>query len=47
MANNPDGFGKAHSLMEVWFPGREYPMAEEPQGHSYHRICGQKNDPGQ
>jgi len=33
--------------MEVWFPRREYAVGQAPQGHSYDRICGHENDPGQ
>jgi len=46
-ANNPDGFGRAHNLIEVWFPRREYAVRQVPQGHSYDRICCHESDPGQ
>jgi len=46
-ANNPDGFGRAHNLMEVGFPRREYAVGQALQGHSYDRICQHENDPGQ
>ena len=35
------------TLMEVWFPRREYAVVQAPQGHSYDRICRHENDPGQ
>jgi len=46
-ANNLDGLGLAHTLMEAWFPRREYAVGQAPQGHSYDRICCRENDPGQ
>jgi len=46
-ANNPDVFGRAHNLMEVWLPCREYAVVQAPQGHRYDRNCHHENSPAQ
>ena len=46
-AKDSNGFGRAHNLMEVRFPRREYAVGQAPQGHSYDRICHYENDLGQ
>jgi len=33
-ANNPHGFGQAHNVMRIWFPGKEYAVVQAPQGQS-------------